>query len=102
MQVVLKYQLMCEYIQTEFQSNQSNPQSNPITNPIINPIINAIQSITVVLMKPMCIDLEQVVIPLFNTMVVFEVVPGESAHSVQEVYADRNRLSIQVSCLIGW
>jgi len=53
-------------------------------------------------MKPMCIDSEQVVIPLFNTMVVFEVVPGESAHSVQEVYADRNRLSIQVSCLIGW
>ena len=69
-----------------------------------NPIQSSIQSqsIIIVLMKPMCIDSEQVVIPLFNTMVVFEVVPGESAHSVQEVYADRNRLSIQVSCLIGW
>lgn len=37
------------------------------------------------------------IIPKFNCMAYFEVVPGGSFHSVQEVFCDRPRLSIQ-----GW
>ena len=37
------------------------------------------------------------VLPLFNTMAIFNVEPGVSFHSVQEVYTDKPRMSIQ-----GW
>jgi len=38
------------------------------------------------------------ILPIFNTMAIFEVEPGKSFHSVQEVFAvDKPRLSIQ-----GW
>ncbi|OQR93185.1 hypothetical protein THRCLA_08503 [Thraustotheca clavata] len=36
-------------------------------------------------------------LPSYNTMALFTVIPGVSFHSVQEVYADKPRLSIQ-----GW
>ncbi|OQR82585.1 hypothetical protein ACHHYP_15758 [Achlya hypogyna] len=36
-------------------------------------------------------------LPTYNTMALFTVIPGVSFHSVQEVYADKPRLSIQ-----GW
>jgi Rps23 Pro-64 3,4-dihydroxylase Tpa1-like proline 4-hydroxylase len=37
------------------------------------------------------------VLPIFNTMAIFNVQPGVSFHSVQEVYSDKPRMSIQ-----GW
>jgi len=37
------------------------------------------------------------VVPIFNTMAMFRVVPGYSFHAVQEVYADKPRMSLQ-----GW
>lgn len=37
------------------------------------------------------------VLPLFNTMAIFNVQPGVSFHSVQEVYTDKPRMAIQ-----GW
>jgi Rps23 Pro-64 3,4-dihydroxylase Tpa1-like proline 4-hydroxylase len=37
------------------------------------------------------------VLPTFNTMAFFSVVPGQSFHAVQEVFGDRPRLSLQ-----GW
>lgn len=35
------------------------------------------------------------ILPIFNSMAYFIVKPGESFHSVQEVFADEPRLSIQ-------
>ena len=35
------------------------------------------------------------ILPLFNSLAYFVVSPGESFHSVQEVFCDRPRLTIQ-------
>ena len=38
---------------------------------------------------------DKTILPKFNSMAYFEVQPGVSFHSVQEVFCDRPRLSIQ-------
>eukprot|EP00960_Hanusia_phi_P056380 763250-Hanusia_phi.AAC.2 len=43
------------------------------------------------------IEPSKVILPIFNTLAMFKVQPGLSFHSVQEVYTDKPRMSIQ-----GW
>jgi Rps23 Pro-64 3,4-dihydroxylase Tpa1-like proline 4-hydroxylase len=42
------------------------------------------------------------ILPVFNSMAYFVVEPGKSFHSVQEVFCDRPRLSIQGETTLIW
>ena len=69
------------------------PENLPTTSEAIDMPVENVISVPVPITIP-----SKLIAPAFNTMVIFEVKPGESFHAVQEVYDKlANRISIQ-----GW